>query len=94
LIPSKGDGGIVAAVDALYQPWPSDFARAQRQRVAERSLAISALRGIGRLRRSEGDVQRASPLGIVEEPDRNRTRTFDRLVRDDASGVVVFLILD
>ena len=50
--------------------------------------------GTKSLRESDGKVQRAPPLGIVEERNRYGTRIRDRLVRDHASGTKILLILN
>jgi hypothetical protein len=50
--------------------------------------------GTRSLLESDGNIQCAPPLGIVEERNRYSARIRDRLVRDHASGIKILLILN
>ena len=58
------------------------------------SAPFPSLGGTWSLLESDGNIQCAPPLGIVEERNRYSARIRNRLVRDHASGIKILLILN
>src|ERR1700675_3822425 len=73
---------------------PGASTTATSWRCERHRLIFSSAGGRGGFRGSDGHVQRALPLGIVEQLNRYGARISDSLVRDHAAGIVILLDSD